>query len=184
MKRFGLILVAALVCVASAHAQQASPPTPQPATPTAQPAAPAAQPATPATVQPASAAPAAAVPGPSANDLQQQAAKAKFDEITRYVLLGVLGLLAFFGGCLLWVFIRATHTGDRVAVLSHWGGFGNGLGGWRLSTSLAALIGAVMVLALAIILASVIIERDKPAPPPPDKGDKKSAVAPADPQKK
>jgi hypothetical protein len=71
-------------------------------------------------------------------------------------LLGVC-TLAFAG-----LFVRETWRGHSAEVESHWGGFGGGLGGWRVSPSLTYL-----VCALAFgTMVSVLVARASPAPPP------------------
>ena len=50
-----------------------------------------------------------------------------------------LAALGFFLG-----FISELRRGDRLEIQHHWGGFGGGLGGWRLSNSLAFLLGALL----------------------------------------
>ena len=54
--------------------------------------------------------------------------------------------------------------GDAVAVHSTWGGFGNGAGGWSLSTSLSLLLAAGLVGGFAVALGSVVLQALNGAP--------------------
>lgn len=62
------------------------------------------------------------------------------------VLAGTL-LAALLGASLALLFLAVTEIfrGEPPAVESHWGGFGGGLGGWRISSSLAYLLAALFL---------------------------------------
>src|SRR5262249_61640630 len=57
----------------------------------------------------------------------------------RWVAAAALLLIALI---LLLGFIQTVRD-DPPGIQTHWGGFGGGLGGWRISSSLAFLIGAI-----------------------------------------
>lgn len=66
------------------------------------------------------------------------------------VALILVGLVLLI---LLWVFFRALNQGEGVAIESHWGGLGGGIGGWRLSAPLIYLLGIVFLLGVSATLA-------------------------------
>jgi hypothetical protein len=57
----------------------------------------------------------------------------------RWAAAAILFLLALW---FLWGFMQTVRD-DPPRIESHWGGFGGGLGGWRMSPSLAYLLGAI-----------------------------------------
>jgi hypothetical protein len=62
---------------------------------------------------------------------------------------------------------------------SHWGGFGGGLGGWRISPSLAYLIGAIAFGALfTTVMRDLALSDRTAAPPASSSGADKSRPAP------
>jgi hypothetical protein len=65
-------------------------------------------------------------------------------------LLLFLGILTLLFGFL---FMRAMQHGDVPQVESHWGGFGAGLGGWRMSQSLAYLLVTVSFATILVVTA-------------------------------
>jgi len=62
------------------------------------------------------------------------------------VLAGTV-LAALLGASLSLLYLAVTEIfrGEPLAMESHWGGFGGGLGGWRISSSLAYLLGALFL---------------------------------------
>lgn len=76
-------------------------------------------------------------------------------------------ILGFFAS-LTFVFARRlldeVQQGDTPSFESHWGGFGGGLGGWRLSPSLVFLLVVLALGTLTIISASSVITRGDTAP--------------------
>ncbi|HEX3279923.1 MAG TPA: hypothetical protein VHR36_01720 [Pyrinomonadaceae bacterium] len=78
-------------------------------------------------------------------------------------------LIAIFMIGLLIVFVRALHRGEGVAIETHWGGLGGGLGGFRLSTPLIYLLGIVFLLLVSSAVAWRLF------PPPQDQQTSPSA---------
>jgi|WetSurMetagenome_2_1015567.scaffolds.fasta_scaffold1048620_1 hypothetical protein len=74
-------------------------------------------------------------------------------------MTGPLPLLIYaLGGVtaiLLGLFIFLLIRGQSVSLDTHWGGLGGGLGGWRVSPALAALLGAIAFASLCVLLAVV-----------------------------
>jgi hypothetical protein len=73
---------------------------------------------------------------------------------TRRIAVIAWGMLAATTAGLFVMFAVNVAT-SPVELTTHWGGFGGGLGGWRLSPSLSVLIAAV---AMAIATASVTVQ--------------------------
>jgi hypothetical protein len=69
------------------------------------------------------------------------------------VLVYALGGVAVI---LLGIFVYLLMTGESVYLESHWGGLGGGLGGWRVSRALSALLGAIAFASLCVLLAVVL----------------------------
>jgi hypothetical protein len=83
-------------------------------------------------------------------------------------------LIAFFAGLAVWFFTRfadSIQIDGAPHIESHWGGLGGGVGGWRISTSLVYLTGAI---AFGIILL-LIIDPPKPVPDSGKKSGSKTA---------
>jgi hypothetical protein len=92
-------------------------------------------------------------------------------------------LIAFFAGLAVWFFTRfadSIQVDGAPHIESHWGGLGGGVGGWRISSSLVYLAGAI---AFGIILL-LVIEPPKPPAVPATKGGSESAVKEAPPKEK
>jgi hypothetical protein len=75
------------------------------------------------------------------------------------VLLVLLGVAA--GGLVYTLrgFVREMEGHGTPGIESHWGGYGGGTGGWRLSPSLAYLIAMGVMAALLAVLARSLEER-------------------------
>jgi hypothetical protein len=82
------------------------------------------------------------------------------DRSERQVVLVVLGVL---GGIFLWLFVEDMWRGHDVLMESHWGGFGGGVAGTRLSRTLVL---AVLLLFTWGMLTAVALSR--PGLPKPD----------------
>lgn len=70
--------------------------------------------------------------------------------------LSKAALIAFFAGLAIWFFTRfadSIQVDGAPHIESHWGGLGGGVGGWRVSTSLVYLGGAIV---FGIILLLVV----------------------------
>lgn len=78
------------------------------------------------------------------------------------VAVAVIELLAIFAVAFVLMFVRAVKDAPP-NLETNWGGFGESLGGWTISTSLAYLIGAV---AFAVALAAVSIATLQPVNQP------------------
>jgi len=76
--------------------------------------------------------------------------------------IAIIELLAIFSVAFALLFVRAAKD-DPPNLETNWGGFGESLGGWTISTSLAYLIGAV---AFAVALAAVSIATLQPVNQP------------------
>jgi uncharacterized BrkB/YihY/UPF0761 family membrane protein len=76
----------------------------------------------------------------------------------RITVLWALGIAAgvFF---LLFVF-QLLFQKDAPQVVSHWGGFGGGLGGWSISPSAAFLLAALVLSVLLVVLTPVKLKED------------------------
>jgi hypothetical protein len=95
-----------------------------------------------------------------------------FKEVFGSVVILILLLIAVLSeelgwlhALLLWVFssltfwfalqlMGAIRKGDLPAFESHWGGFGGGMGGWRLSASMVYLLACLAFALLTIVTAS------------------------------
>jgi hypothetical protein len=55
----------------------------------------------------------------------------------------------------LWLFIRSLDANERLAIESHWGGLGGGLGGWRISRPLIFLVVSAVTFALMVSAMTV-----------------------------
>jgi hypothetical protein len=108
-----------------------------------------------------------------AAEAQQRRAEVAADILRKAVLIGVLLLLGLTAGLFLWRFSEAVKEGDRPRLESHWGGFGGGLGGWEISSSLAYLLVAA---ALTFLFVLVAVEGTRPPRVDPPK---ESVSAPA-----
>jgi hypothetical protein len=79
-------------------------------------------------------------------------------------MIGPLPLLIYaLGGVtavLLGLFIFLLVRGESVYLETHWGGLGGGLGGWRVSPALAALLGAIAFASLSVMLVVVSQQND------------------------
>jgi len=73
--------------------------------------------------------------------------------VTTWLRLGTAGVLAVGGVLCLGLFIGAVRR-DDLRVESHWGGFGGGVGGWRVPSSLVFLAAALAFSALLAMVAS------------------------------
>jgi hypothetical protein len=71
----------------------------------------------------------------------------------------VMSFLACLSLLFVWKLISELHGGDRLSVESHWGGFGNGLGGWRLSASLVYLVGAISFGIIFAVSSMIYIDK-------------------------
>lgn len=60
-----------------------------------------------------------------------------------FVVGSLLSLLLGASLALFLFFLTAMAQGSSVGIESSWGGFGGGLGGWRISSALAFLLGAL-----------------------------------------
>jgi len=80
-------------------------------------------------------------------------------------------LIAILLVMLLIVFVRALHRGEGVAIESHWGGLGGGIGGFQLSAPLIYLLGIVFLLVVSSALAWRIF-------PPPQNPQVNTAASP------
>ncbi len=76
-------------------------------------------------------------------------------DVLAYLLLLVLGLAAVF---LFWRLSGAIGR-EPLGFESHWGGFGGGLGGWRVSSSMALLIAAITVSGLFVWTTFRLMDR-------------------------
>lgn len=89
-----------------------------------------------------------------------------------YALGGVSAIL-------LGLFVYLLMTGESVHLESHWGGLGGGLGGWRVSRALSALLGAIAFASICALLAVVLqqseLEQKKLSSPPRDANPAKTA---------
>jgi hypothetical protein len=67
-------------------------------------------------------------------------------------------LLLLLGGaavaCLLVALRRISKSGEPLEIESHWGGLGQGLGGWRVSSAAALLLCALCLAALAAVVVA------------------------------
>jgi len=72
------------------------------------------------------------------------------------VLIGLATLaLAMFW--LLILFGQAVRRGNAIEVETHWGGFGGGLGRWRISAPLACLLAAALFGCLLSVLVLKVV---------------------------
>ena len=171
----GAVVLAALLHAHSTSAQQAAP-----AAAVTAPGA-AAAPAAPADVK-ASAAPAEAKAAAQPQTVVMVPREpSPTEQFIRDGLLIAVLVLIIYAGFLLFVFARAVSAGERIAVQSQWGGFGSGVGGWRMSTSLSALVGAFVVLLFAAYLAGSLL-RDNAPLPDKDRKEKAAGAASAEPK--
>ena len=122
-----------------------------------------------AAAAPAADAKAAAPAAPVQTIVVQARQPSPTEQFMRDALLVAVLILLVFAGFLLVVFARAVRAGERIAVQSQWGGFGSGMGGWRMSSSLSALVGAFMVLLFAAYLAGSLLHPDSVTLPAKDK---------------
>ena len=76
----------------------------------------------------------------------------------RIIVLWALGIAA--GVFLLLFIFQLLFRADAPQIVSHWGGFGGGLGGWRLSPSAAFLLAAIVLSILLVVLTPVKQEKD------------------------
>jgi hypothetical protein len=93
----------------------------------------------------------------------------------RYIFVGGTIALAAFAGTFIVMLIRGLSRGYSPEIASHWGGFGGGVGGWRISPTIVYLIGALFfgsLLALVVHRTLNFIERAGHSTPsavqPPD----------------
>ena len=63
-------------------------------------------------------------------------------------LIFALAAIRFFMG-----FLAQLRKGDRLQIVSHWGGLGGGLGGWGISNAFAFLLGAILFTSASVYLA-------------------------------
>jgi hypothetical protein len=128
---------------------------------------------------------------------------------TRFIdfvcLLGVVGSFLFLGAALalgspqlgrsavmlflacmsllfVWKLLSELRAGDRLSIESHWGGFGNGLGGWRLSSSLVYLVAAISFGIIFAVSSLLFLDR-MPGQQPGAEVSKPVARATAEPAK-
>jgi len=82
------------------------------------------------------------------------------------LLLGLGGFAALIHA------IRLIGHGDALGAENHWGGFGNGLGGWRLTSAssliLLAILSCSAAVALATLPAAIHAAAAGPSTPAPD----------------
>jgi hypothetical protein len=108
--------------------------------------------------------PAAPAPVDSTRARELAAAAARQRTISTVADIAVGLLLAAGAVVFLVLAVRRAAAGGSFGVDSHWGGFGGGLGGWRISPPLAYLLAG---LALALILA--VFARGVAKPPAGDR---------------
>ena len=100
----------------------------------------------------------APAPAQSAQTIIVQARQpSRIEQFIRDALLVMVLLLLVYAGVLLFAFAKAVRAGGRISVQSQWGGFGSGMGGWRMSSALSALVGAFVVLLFAAYLAGSLL---------------------------
>lgn len=95
----------------------------------------------------------------AAVEAQRKLAEVTADVLQKFVLVGALIFLGLTAGLFLWRLSEAIKEGDRPRLESHWGGFGGGLGGWEISSSLAYLLVAA---ALTLLFALVAVQGTRP----------------------
>jgi hypothetical protein len=86
--------------------------------------------------------------------------------VAKWIIVALLAFLALVALMLFFLFIQSMRYGSRLGIESHWGGFGGGLGGWRLSRSLAYLVSAIVLVSIFGLLSSQmtpILESKRPS---------------------
>lgn len=76
----------------------------------------------------------------------------------------VMLFLACMSLLFVWKLLSELRVGERLSIESHWGGFGNGLGGWRLSSSLVYLVAAISFGIIFAVSALLFLDRMPPQP--------------------
>ena len=84
----------------------------------------------------------------------------------RYVIYALMVLVAAFLGFLIWDFLR----GREIWVESHWGGFGGGVSGFRISRPLALV--TLLLIASGLLMALIVV------PKSPDNGKESTSAKP------
>lgn len=76
-----------------------------------------------------------------------------YSAIAVYLVMLLIGFSTLF----FYLAFRQVIRGDGFSVESHWGGFGGGLGGWRVSTPLVCLLAGLALLLMVTMLSSNLL---------------------------
>jgi hypothetical protein len=99
--------------------------------------------------------------------------------IADFALLLIAVVLTYQLVLVLTALTREVQGGGAPAVESHWGGFGGGMGGWRVSPALSYVFAALLLAALVGSIATILDRRVRVVP---SSGTAPAAPAPSTPQ--
>jgi len=96
------------------------------------------------------------------------------------ITAGVIFVLVALGTIFARKFSQAVDRDGPPRIESHWGGFGGGLGGWKVSESFAHLAAAAVAFAIAAFILSGVVDFVKQLPDPAKKPDPAKTEVAAD----
>lgn len=91
-----------------------------------------------------------------------QGAAAQFQTALLFIRAAIPLLFALAAVRLFWSFLAELRKGDQLQIVSHWGGLGGGLGGWRISNTVALLLGAFLFTGASVYLADSLNDSLQP----------------------